>query len=42
MNKKTTDVVAYLTPIGFFISYFLGTREESRFHLNLRQRIPRL
>ncbi len=34
MNKKTTDVVTYLGPIGFIISFLLGTKEESRFHLN--------
>lgn len=34
MNKKTTDIIAYISPIGFLISYFAGTREESRFHLN--------
>lgn len=34
MNKKTTDIVAYLSIIGWLVSYFAGTREESRFHLN--------
>lgn len=34
MNKKTTDVVTYLSPIGFIIAFLVGSREESRFHLN--------
>lgn len=34
MNKKVTDIVSYLSPIGFLIAYIVGTREESRFHLN--------
>ena len=34
MNKKATDVVAYITIIGWIIAYFAGTKEESKFHLN--------
>ena len=34
MNKKTTDIVAYLTPLGFIIAFLAGTKTESRFHLN--------
>lgn len=34
MNKKTTDILCYLSPIGFLIAYIVGAREESRFHLN--------
>ncbi len=34
MNKKATDIVSYLGPIGFLISYFVGARNESMFHLN--------
>ena len=34
MNKKTTDIVAYLTPLGFIIAFLVGTKTESRFHLN--------
>ena len=34
MNKKATDVVAYITIIGWLIAYFAGTKEESKFHLN--------
>lgn len=34
MSKKATDIVGYITPIGFIIAFLLGTRQESRFHLN--------
>ena len=34
MNKKTTDIVAYLTPLGFIIAFLVGTKTESRFRLN--------
>ena len=34
MNKKATDVVAYITIIGWLIAYFVGSKEESKFHLN--------
>lgn len=34
MNKKTTDIVAYLTPLGFILAFLVGTKTESRFHLN--------
>lgn len=34
MNKKTTDIVAYLTPLGFILAFLAGTKTESRFHLN--------
>ena len=34
MNKKTTDIVAYITIIGWIIAYCAGTKEESKFHLN--------
>lgn len=33
-NKHKTDIVAYLTLIGWLIAWFRGDREESRFHLN--------
>lgn len=33
-NKRKTDIVAYLTPVGWLIAYFAGNRAESRFHLN--------
>lgn len=34
MNKKTTDIVAYLTWIGLIIALIVGDKENSRFHLN--------
>jgi len=34
MNKKATDIVAYLSIIGWLVAYFAGTKAESRFHLN--------
>lgn len=34
MSKKATDIIAYLSPIGFIIAFLVGNREESRFHLN--------
>jgi len=34
MNKKLTDILAYVTIIGWLIAYFAGDRENSKFHLN--------
>ena len=34
MDKRTTDMVAYLTWIGLLVALFLGDRENSKFHLN--------
>ena len=34
MTKKATDIVAYITIIGWIIAYFAGNKEESKFHLN--------
>lgn len=34
MSKKTTDIVAYLTPLGLILAFIFGDRENSRFHLN--------
>lgn len=34
MDKKTTDIVAYLTWVGFIIALVAGEREQSKFHLN--------
>lgn len=34
MDKRTTDVVAYLTWVGLIIAFVAGDRERSRFHLN--------
>lgn len=34
MNRKATNIVAYLTLVGWFVAYFIGDRYSSRFHLN--------
>jgi len=34
MSKKATDIVAYITFIGWIIAFFAGDRENSKFHLN--------
>ena len=34
MSKKATDIVSYITIIGWIIAYCAGSREESKFHLN--------
>ncbi|MBR5799545.1 MAG: hypothetical protein IKY23_05735 [Lachnospiraceae bacterium] len=34
MDKRTTDIVAYLTWIGFLIAILSGDKEASKFHLN--------
>lgn len=34
MDKKTTDIVAYITFIGWIVAYCTGAKEESKFHLN--------
>ncbi len=34
MSPKATNIVAYLTPIGLIVDFVMGTRRESRFHLN--------
>ena len=34
MNKKTTDIVSYITIIGWIVAYLIGAKEESKFHLN--------
>lgn len=34
LNKRGTDLVAYLGWPGLAIAYFLGDRQASRFHLN--------
>ena len=34
MDKKTTDIVAYLTILGWIAAYVAGDRESSKFHLN--------
>ena len=34
MTKKGTDIVSYITIIGWAIAMICGTRAESKFHLN--------
>lgn len=34
MDKKTTDVVAYITFIGWIVAICAGDKENSKFHLN--------
>lgn len=34
MDKRTTDIVAYLTWVGLIIAFVMGDRQASRFHLN--------
>lgn len=34
MDKRTTDIVAYLTYVGLLIALVAGDRERSKFHLN--------
>lgn len=34
MNKRTTDIVAYLTWIGLIVAFVAGDRQHSKFHLN--------
>ena len=34
MSKKATDIVAYITFLGWIIAFFAGDRANSRFHLN--------
>lgn len=34
MDKKATDILSYITFIGWLIAFVLGNKEESKFHLN--------
>ncbi len=34
MSKQATDIIAYITWIGFFIALIAGDRQASKFHLN--------
>lgn len=34
MDKKVTNVVAYLTWVGLVIAFVIGDREGSKFHIN--------
>ncbi len=34
MNKKTTDIVTYITWVGLIVAIILGDMNESKFHIN--------
>ena len=34
MDKKTTDIVAYITIFGWLVAFVAGELEDSKFHLN--------
>lgn len=34
MSKKATDILAYITGIGWLIAFLAGDRENSKVHLN--------
>lgn len=34
MTKKATDIVSYITIIGWIIAYLVGDKENCKFHLN--------
>ena len=34
MDKRTTDIVAYITWIGFLLAVILGDKESSKLHIN--------
>ena len=34
MDRKATNIVAYITLVGWLLAYFVGDRYNSRFHLN--------
>lgn len=34
MDKKTTDIVAYITWIGWIVAFLAGDKAASKFHLN--------
>jgi uncharacterized membrane protein len=34
MDKWTTGVVAYITPVGLLLALVLGDRDGARFHVN--------
>lgn len=34
MNRRATDIVAYLSWVGLILAFVMGDREGSRFHLN--------
>ena len=34
MTRKVTNIVAYLTPLGWILAYLAGDKDNCRFHLN--------
>lgn len=34
MDKRTTDIVAYLTWVGLIVAFVAGDKQNSKFHLN--------
>ncbi len=34
MDKRTTEIVAYLTWIGLFVAILAGDRDGAKFHIN--------
>ena len=34
MDKKTTDIVAYLSWVGLILAFVIGDRQKSKFHIN--------
>ena len=34
MNRKTTNILAYITVIGLILAVVLGDRENCKFHIN--------
>lgn len=34
MDNKVTNIVAYVTFIGWIVAFAMGNREECKFHLN--------
>ena len=34
MNKRVTDIIAYMTWVGLILAFVIGDREASKFHLN--------
>lgn len=34
MNKRTTSIISYITPLGWLIAFIVGDREGAKFYLN--------
>lgn len=34
IDKRTTDIVAYITFLGWIVAFVAGEKEEAKFHLN--------